>query len=65
MSNKNESSEERGNGDKNDADRPREPQTGQSQDALRHQQDAAHHKGRRTPQPDAADSKVDQRPQEE
>ena len=65
MSNKSTGLEERGSREKNDADRPRAPQAGQSQDALRHQQDAAHHKGPKTPQPDAADSKVDERPQRE
>jgi hypothetical protein len=33
---------------------------GQSQDALRHRQDAAHHKGHKSPEPSAPDSPVGQ-----
>jgi hypothetical protein len=40
-----------------------EQNTGQSQDALRHRQDAAHHKVHKRPQPDAAETEPGQQPE--
>jgi hypothetical protein len=49
---KNADVNERAGAEKKDADRADDtkPNTGQSQDASRHQQDAAHHKGYKGPQ---------------
>jgi hypothetical protein len=49
---KNADVNERGSAKKKDADRPDDTtsKSGQSQDASRHEQDAAHHKGYRGPQ---------------
>ena len=49
---KNADVNEHGSAEKKDVGRPSStnPQTGQSQDELRHQQDAAHHKGYKGPQ---------------
>jgi hypothetical protein len=43
--------------EENDASRSRETmqKTGESQDAIRHQKDAAHHKGHKSPPRDASD----------
>jgi hypothetical protein len=51
---------EHGSADDNDADPPSDAtrETGQSQDASRHQQDAAHHKGHKTSQKDADGSEA-------
>ena len=50
---KNADVNERGSAEKKDADRPDDAKLkpGQSQDASRHQHDAAHHKGYKGPQP--------------
>jgi hypothetical protein len=49
---KNADVNEHGSTEKKDTGRPggTAPKTGQSQDELRHQQDAAHHKGYKGPQ---------------
>lgn len=52
---------------KDNANRPNEakPRTGeQSQDALRHQQDAAHHKGHKTAQGGTAENEPDPLPKD-
>jgi hypothetical protein len=54
---------QRGNTGQKNANRPNDTarRAGQeSQDALRHQQDAAHHKGHKTPQRETSDSENDQ-----
>lgn len=58
---KNANDNGRGSPEKDDANRPRHTgdAAGQSQDELRHQQDAAHHKGHKSPQQPASDRKVD------
>lgn len=49
---KESNADEQGGAQKNDADRVQATtHPGQSQDASRHQQDAAHHKGYKGPQP--------------
>jgi hypothetical protein len=40
-----------------------EESPGQSQDALRHRQDAAHHKVHKSPQSDATDTEAGQQPE--
>jgi hypothetical protein len=58
---KNERGNERHSAGENDADRSHgTSHQGQSQDASRHQQDAAHHKGYKSPQQGAPDGQVDQ-----
>jgi hypothetical protein len=49
---KNADVNEQGRAEKKDTDRPDDTRrkTGQSQDELRHQQDAAHHKGYKGPE---------------
>jgi hypothetical protein len=63
---KNANMKEHGTTGKNDANRPDDTtqKTGQqSQDALRHQQDATHHKSHKGPQQGAADNESGQQSQ--
>jgi hypothetical protein len=50
MSSERKNVNEHGNSDKKDVDRPDDKEQGRSQDASRHQQDAAHHKGFKGPE---------------